>query len=469
MLSKLLKLWDDLRSSYWFIPSIMSLGAMLNALYLTQASWILDMSLLGSSEWFYQSTPEAARQVLSTIAGSMIAVASVTFSITIASVAYATSQFGPRLLTNFMADRGNQFTLGTFIATFLYCLMVLRTITGSDGDPNSAEIVPQIALAVGVLFAVVSIGVLIYFIHHVPASIHASNVIANVGRQLLAQVNTLYPEGDDEGEMENANASGNNRSRRPSQDEEIDLADSQVITADFDGFVQFIDEATLLELARKLDCAIVLDVRPGDFVHAGSYLAWVLTSDALDADQQQCICGSFLYGDKRTSAQDVMFLARELVEIAARTLSPGVNDPFTAMSCMDWLSSSLAIVATRNPISDRSYTDDGELRLAAKNISPEFFIDQNLTMIRPYAATDRNAGLHFQLIIGGLLLLKIKPHMRSLLVRQSSELVQCAKGRVSDLDFRQLQERHEVLESMKSDSRGNETLARKYHWLGGSA
>ncbi len=468
MLSKLLQIWDELKSSYWFIPTLMSMGALASSSFLTQNQWALNTTLFEENRWLYSSSPEGAREVMSIIAGSMITVAGVTFSITIASVAYATSQFGPRLLTNFMADRGNQTTLGTFIATFLYCLMVLRTLTGSDMDAEHAGFVPQLAVAGGVMFGVASIGVLIYFVHHVPASIHASNVIGGIGQQLLAKVDELYPAVDqDGGSTEHAE----NAPQAPARDSQIhlDLANSQLVRANFDGFVQFVDEEKLIATATKHDTSIVLDVRPGDFVTSGSYLGWLLTSEPLAPAAEQAIQESVLHGIKRTAAQDIMFLARELVEIAARALSPGVNDPFTAMNCFDWLSSSLAVMATRPPTSGRHYDQKGQLRLIAKPVSHEYFISENLSMIRVYASTDRNAALHFQSIIARLLLLSTEPKYRELLLDQASQLLLCSDGSLCDLDQSELKSRHRILTDIGLDDRGNDLLVQQHHWLGGSA
>lgn len=459
MLSRLMQVWDELRGSYWFIPSMMALSAMACALFLTQTPWVLELSLFNDSQWLYKSTPEAAREVLSTIAGSMITVASVTFSITIASVAYAASQFGPRLLTNFMSDRGNQWTLGTFIATFLYCLMVLRTLTGSDSDPDSADFVPQIAVAGSVLFGVASIGVLIYFIHHVPASIHASNVIAEVGRQMLDSLDALYSRAEQGHEV----PSGDKVSQV-----HYDLRNSQALHASFDGFVQFVDHPTLMALAEELDTTVVLDVRPGDYVSQGSCLGWVLSTDSLEAEEAARFESAFLFGMKRTAAQDVMFLAQELIEIAARALSPGVNDPFTAMNCLDWLGSSLGVVATKPQVEGHHYGSEGQLRLVAKYISRELFINNNLSRIRVYAATDRNAALHFCAVMGRLLLLPIAPDVQKLLLQQTSELIECARDSLCDLDVAELRTRYDILAAIEPGSRDNYQLIHAHDWLGGS-
>jgi uncharacterized membrane protein len=147
--------------------------------------------------WASLNQPEGARTLLATVAGSMITVAGVTFSLTILAVSYATSHFGPRLLDNFMRDRGNQITLGTFLATFLYCLLVLRTVrSGSDifkPGANAALFVPHLSVLVAIALTLASVGVLIYFIHHIPESIHISNVLHRISRELSDKIEDLYP------------------------------------------------------------------------------------------------------------------------------------------------------------------------------------------------------------------------------------------------------------------------------------
>lgn len=140
MRAHLSKYWEGLRSSYWFVPTLMMLAAIVLSFLTTAADAALGADWIENAGWFHPNTPEGARALLSAIGGSMITVAGVTFSITIAAVAYATSMLGPRLLNNFMRDVSNQITLGTFIATFLYCLLVLRTVhSGSPDQGNSCR------------------------------------------------------------------------------------------------------------------------------------------------------------------------------------------------------------------------------------------------------------------------------------------------------------------------------------------
>lgn len=181
------KVFLDLRASYWFIPACMTLAAIILSMLMTwldanyAANWMRDF------QWLTASRTDGARSVLNVIAGSTIGVAGVTFSITIVAVSFASANFGPRLIANFMRDRGNQITLGTFIGTYVYCLMVLRTVRDASAPniENSFQaFVPHFSVLAALVLALSSVAVLIYFIHHVPESLNVENLAAKVGRQL---------------------------------------------------------------------------------------------------------------------------------------------------------------------------------------------------------------------------------------------------------------------------------------------
>ena len=190
MKTKLINLWEALHTSFWFLPALMTFAAIGLSFATIALDWVVQESLLKRVALVWIGGIEGARQLLSTIAGSMITVAGVVFSITIVVLALASSQFGPRLLRNFMRDRGNQVVLGTFIATFTYCLLVLRSIHGGDGTP----FVPYISVSLGIALALVSVAVLIYFIHHVSVIIQAPTVIAMVAAELEDGIERLFPE-----------------------------------------------------------------------------------------------------------------------------------------------------------------------------------------------------------------------------------------------------------------------------------
>ncbi len=182
-------LWEKLRGSYWFLPTVLALLAVLLSFGCLALDERVQPTVLNFQGWVYSGGPEGARAVLATIAGSIITVAATTFSVTIAVLSMAAGQFGPGLLRNFLRDRPNQAVLGTFVATFLYCLLVLRTVRGTDQETY----VPHLSVTVGVMLAIVCVGALIFFIHHTAESIQVSHMIDKIGWELDDAVRRLFP------------------------------------------------------------------------------------------------------------------------------------------------------------------------------------------------------------------------------------------------------------------------------------
>jgi uncharacterized membrane protein len=377
--TRLLLYWDYLRSSYWFVPSLMAVLALVASSAMVYIDGVIDRGWMDDVGFLYRNEPAGARELLSTVAGSMIGVAGVTFSITIVSVVYASGHYGPRVLSNFMADKGNQLTLGTFIATFLYCLMVLRTVRAADESSalGAGAFVPHVAITLALAMAVASIAVLIYFIHHVPASIHVSHVVAGIGRELEARIHELFPEQIGT-EADDDDDAGSDLPRRR----------GYAISSTRTGFVQSIDGDGLIDLAKRRDEVIRVVKRPGDFVATGDTLAEILGQRVPDEAAAGAVRDAFAIGEKRTALQDVRFPADELVEVAVRALSPGVNDPFTAMACIGWLTSGFKLLAERKVPSELRRDDEGTVRVLAPATSFESFVDGTLSMLVPHAERD---------------------------------------------------------------------------------
>jgi uncharacterized membrane protein len=378
-----LEIVEDIRRSYWFLPSLIAaigFGAGLALVYLVA---MIGDAWLGRFSWFYGSRPEGARSLLSTVAGSTITVAGVVFSITLAAVTYASGQYGPRLLSNFVRDRGNQATLGVFIGTFLYCLVVLRTIRSAEetsadtGGAVREAFVPHVAMFGALALAVASIGVLIYFVHHVTDTIHINNVIARIGRGLLADI---------------AQHCGD----QPEADEGRNQADQTAnkgspVPATKTGYVESLDESALREVAIKRDAVVTVLAVPGDFVHRGRPLLLVEP----DGDEALNACSNlFSISRKRSALQDLRFPIDELVEIAARALSPGVNDPFTAIACIDWLGAALIDLSAMPGRSALVRDEEGCVRLVMPRLSYADYVQTAVGQLRHYAAKDPNAGAH---------------------------------------------------------------------------
>lgn len=342
---------ERLRNSYWFVPSLMLLGSAVLAGATIRIDDGFDPEKI---EWLgqlvYSGGPDGAREVLGTIASSMITVAGVVFSITIVTLQLASSQFGPRMLSNFMRDRGQQLTLGTFVSTFLYSLLVLRAIRSDE--PRT---VPHLSVTVALLLAVASLSVLIYFIHHVATTIQAPNLIAAISKELVRATDLLFPDVEN---VETAAAP----SREPDLPDDFDTR-SRRVPAKETGYVQVIDLERLVSVARDHDLLIRLETRPGRFVvndttFARAYPAERVTDEAADA-----IAGCVVAGSRRSSQDDIEFPIKQMVEIAVRALSPGINDPFTANTCVDQLSSGLCELAAREFPSPHVVDQDGHVRV----------------------------------------------------------------------------------------------------------
>lgn len=329
--------WEYLRGTYWAVPSAMAMAAVVLSVGMIQLDEAVTAALLDHLSWVYTGGPEGARAVLSTIAGSMMTVAGVTFSITIVALTLASQQFGPRLLRNFLRDLGNQIVLGTFVSTFLYCLLVLRTIRGTD----DSEFVPHLAVTLGVVLAMLSLGVLIFFIHHVATSIQASRIIAKVASDLEVAANQLFPDrlGHADTDLtEEAN---------PAAIVSAGTGDSRTVHATTAGYVQAIDGERLMAVACEQDVSLRLHVRPGAFVRNGTVLMTVCACTFRDNWTDGPFRSVVIVGAERSGTQDIEFFINQLTELAVRALSPGINDPATARSCIDRLEQALCNLASR--------------------------------------------------------------------------------------------------------------------------
>ncbi|WP_236696124.1 DUF2254 domain-containing protein [Rhodopirellula islandica] len=376
-----------IKGSYWFIPSLM----VFSAIVLSQLTIWLDRTLGYTwlqDYWFTSmNQPDGARALLATVAGSMITVAGVTFSLTILAVSHATSHFGPRLLDNFMRDRGNQITLGTFVATFLYCLLVLRVVRGGSvpesWDLTVEAFVPQLSLFLSLVLTIASVGELIYFIHHVPDSIHISTVLRRLSIDMSNKFDELYPETMGQALEEEQDV--------PSLSNDF----LHVVTSEGAGYLQGIDDEQLIRFAKEQQAVVRLVKRPGDFVCRSEVIAEVTRITGWSDDDARQIRRGFAIGYSRTPTQDVFFILNEFVEVATRALSPGVNDPFTAMQCIDWLSDGLIQLSQRKLPTRYRMDENEELRIITTEVTRADFVQSMIWQLVPYVRGDRNVSQYF--------------------------------------------------------------------------
>lgn len=328
------KMLQDIRASYWFVPSVMMLGALLLAMGTEALDRHPDYLPFSLPRTLLTTHADAVRSLLAVIAQSVIAVTGVMFSMTIVAVSFASANFGPRLIGNFMRDRGTQFSLGILIATFVYALMILRSVQNVDG--SGASFVPMFSVLVALGLTLASVATMIYFIHRVPEMINLENLCQSLGCRLrdelirLRDFSKTFPQND---MVQNAWIT------------DVNEADAEAVALESTGYVQTVNLNQIKRLASKNDLHIDVLAMPGTFTHphTPAFRIWAQKplSNGLITELRAC----FATGTGKTEAQNVLFLAEQLVEIIARALSPGVNDPYTACTCLNWLHVSLQELA----------------------------------------------------------------------------------------------------------------------------
>jgi uncharacterized membrane protein len=338
----------------------MVLGGALGALALVHLDragfpdWVLH-------DWLYDGGATGARTLLGAIATSTIAVAGTVFSITIAALSLAAGQMGPRLLRNFTRDRGNQLTLGAFLGTFAYALIVLRSVRiESEGG-----FVPHLALSVAILFAFVCVGTLVWFVGHMAGRINVDTVVDLVSADVTRMIDRLTT--DD---------------ALPAPPPAEYWADAQAVCDERYGYLQQLDEDGLADWAAEHKTAVRLLVRPGHYVFPGAPIALV---NSPCAGAKEAINTATALGPERMSPADVEFAVRHLVEVAVRALSPGVNDPQTAISVLDRLGTALCHMAPLR-LPTGVHLRDGKPALVVPSVDYGGLADSMFHMIRQNAA-----------------------------------------------------------------------------------
>jgi uncharacterized membrane protein len=371
MIQKLRHWWESMQSSFWFVPAVIVLGAvgLASALISVDAS----VELHFDKKWpiLFGAGAAGARGLLTAVASSMITVAGVVFSITIVALSLTSSQYTSRVLRNFMRDRINQVVLGVFVGIFAYCLVVLRTIRGGD----EGAFVPSLAVIGGMALAFVGIAFLIYFIHHISLSIQASSIIAAVAEETIAAVDHLFPKRLGE----NANDDEHHHQAGPLANQ-----DWSAVRARKTGYIESIDEEALLNFARKHRTIVRMERGIGEFVVEDTPLASTAGRNDHDEEMVAELNGVFVLSRQRTLQQDAGFGIRQIVDVALKALSPGVNDTTTAVMCVDYLGSILARLAVRG-IATSHRLDGGELRVIARGPTFESLLAEAFDQIRQNA------------------------------------------------------------------------------------
>ncbi len=271
------------------------------------------------------------------IASTVLATAGVVFTLLTLPLSTVAAQYGSRLLRLFLGDRTTQFVLGMFVATFVYCIAAALSIPPVEVEPES----PQLTATVGLYLMLATFATLILLVQHISTMLQAPNIAAAAGAELLDVVSAEIPD-----EVTSGDGGKDGFEIRPdpgSQGAPAALMDTEgyPVRVKVTGYIQYIDPEIMLTLAREKDLVIRLLHKPGHFVGHGAVVALVWPAGRVDEQLDKLIRRAFQIGNGRTPTQDVEYAVNQLVEMAVRAMSPAINDPFTAMTCLDHIGDGL--------------------------------------------------------------------------------------------------------------------------------
>jgi len=374
-MGKLQSIWPSLRSSLWFVPGALVLLAVALAIGLIEVDTLLEDEVLNAWPRLFGAGAAGSRAMLVAVAGSMITVAGVVFSITLVALSLASSQYTSRVLRNFMSDRANQVVLGVFVGIFAYCLVVLRTIR----EGPDIEFVPSLAVLGGVVLAFIGVGFFIYFIHHIAMTIQASHILARIAAETVERIDHLFPEcvGQEDEYHADPDPSHTKLRRR-----------WHVAPAARTGYIQRVEAESLLAIARDNKAVIRMERHIGEFVFEGMPLASILTSEGSGPpshDVLKRLSEAYAINTQRTTDQDAAYGIRQIVDVALKSLSPGINDTTTAVMSLDYLTAILVRLCGRD-IKSPCRFDAGELRVITRGATFASMVDLAFDQIRQNAS-----------------------------------------------------------------------------------
>jgi uncharacterized membrane protein len=365
---------EALRTNLWVVPAAEAL--VVSGLFV--GTYLVDREAyhggLHLPSWVLSGTADSARQILTAVAAAIITVVGIVFSITIVALTLASTQFGPRMLRNFIRDRGTQVTLGTFVATFFYTILTLVSV----GSGSTGEFVPHVSITVALMLTVADLAVLIYFLNHIASMIQLPQVIAGIAGDLAREIDAEC--------RGTPSVFGVGATRGPTSVELLERiqASGAVIRTPSSGYLQVIRHDSLLKIATSADAVIHLPYRPGHFLVRGQTLASVWPAEAA-AYVERNLQRGHVTGPYRTLTQDISFGFDQLVEIALRALSPAVNDTFTAMTCIDWIGDCLCRISTTWQPQRIRRDETGHIRVIAYQADFDRLVERAFEKIRQAA------------------------------------------------------------------------------------
>lgn len=364
-----LRLWlDKLRTSLWFVPSLIVIGSVILAngmlyldLHLPHNWWkgvhwlksMLDVRLGG------------ATATLQAVGGSIITIAGVVFSITIAAMTLAAGQYTSRVLRNFIRDRANQAVLGIFLGIFVYCLLIMRSLSGISENSHA----PPLAMLMTLVLAFVGVATLIFFIHHIARSLQATSIVAAIAESALPSIDRHFPDRFE-----------------PTKEDDVDVSPPTGghhvrIRSKCSGYITGIDFDDLVKATDACDGLVRVRRAPGFFITEGEAIAELQSGGMVDDEVIDAIRSAWSFSAQRTLENDPGYGLRQLVDVALKALSPGVNETTTGVMCVNWVGVILARMSGRR-LPPQIVTSDKRVRVLTHAPRMDDFIKLGLDQIR---------------------------------------------------------------------------------------
>ena len=371
--------------------------------------------------------PQVAQTILSSIASSIMTVVSIIFAILLMTLTLASTQFSPRILVSFVRDRSTQWTLGIFLGTFCFCIAALPAVR-SQPHP----FVPVATVLMAMSLAVLCVGWLIFFINHISQSISVNHIVDRIARETELVIDDLMP-----------NPRG--PSERPEHATPFREARERLIASPRSGYIRFIDAAYLVECAKSYGVQIVLERRVGHFIPAGVPIMRVAEAGRVTPECEVRILSAFDIGPARTLQQDVEFGVIQIVDVALRAISPAINDPSTAISCIDQLSRIMIRFAARQPPEELLCDPPGVVRVSLAWLQFPRLLDAAFEQIRMYAKGDVAVSLRLLRALGDIAAATPDPEFRRILVERGWRTVAGCAEKLGPDEMKELRARQETI------------------------
>jgi uncharacterized membrane protein len=389
------------------------------------ANWVPKILFLSHTD------PQVAQVILGSIGASIMTVVSIVFAILLMTLTLASMQFSPRIIVSFARDRITQWTLGIFLGTFLYCMAALPA-AHSLPRPFS----PVTAVVGAILLAIICVGLLLFFIHHISQAISVNHIVARIASETEVVIDDVMP------------SPRGPRRLEPSDGTDLSTWDKPVLSA-VSGYIRFLDAKRLLDLATSHHVKVHVVRRVGQFVPAETPLLMVHRAERLSPELIAQFRGAFDFGPSRTLQQDIEFGILQIVDIALKAISPAVNDPTTAISCVDHLSRLLIRFTARETPEPLLYDLKGVARVSVRWIDLERLLDSAFEQIRMYSKTDIAVSMRLLRAFGDIATTTQDPTLRRTLLERAKRVVAGCEHRIDTEELKPLLVRLTALERLK--------------------